>query len=185
CNDGERQLLRPRIETERAHLASSHGERLPAGSAEDRKLSRREAARIEVREGVALEGRTEVARRGVGRSQQRQRRAEIRAGIDALRFGHAEGPARRKHALEQRHSALDIQSLVQRVRLLEQLRRAVRRAVWRGTALRDQRKARDHAERENDDELPHGRAPSRLVRAIRPRDRVWPTVTVMVVSKAW
>src|SRR5207244_3694213 len=54
-----------------------------------------------------------------------------------------------------------------------------------GGALRDQPKARDHAEREDDDELPHGRAPSRLVRAIRPRERVWPTVIVMVVSKAW
>src|SRR5207245_11061718 len=103
---------------------------------------------------------------------QNKRGAEVRIGLDSLLFRDLVGPARRHDLPQQRQRALDLEPLVQFLRLAQQVG---------GLRLGADRRRRCHDQRQAQGETLHGsRSPAG--RGIRPSATVLPAVTTSVVS---
>ncbi len=138
--DREPRALRAGIDTRGLHRAGRHGEREASCLLEQPELGRREALRIQVREGVALDRGSEVEEGGVAHAGQGQGRAQVGIGLDALFCRDLVGPAGRHDLAQQRQRPLDLELLVQRLRLAQQVGGLGLRACLGGRCY-DQRQA--------------------------------------------
>ena len=170
-DDGEGDPGRARVHPGGLDRAHRDGERAPSGFVKGRQLGRREPARVELRERIPLDRRAEVQHGGVAFPRERETGAEILVRVDALVRRHLERPVGRDDLTQQRQRPLDLEPLVELVRLHQQLLRA---------ALRGQRGRRADREQRRPDEPPH---PAPRVRSVtRPSDSVPPGSITTVVS---
>ena len=120
--------------------ANGDGQRAPPGFGKGRELGGREQARIEVGERIPLDRRAEVQDGRVAFPRDRKAGAEVFVRVDTLVACHLERPVGRDDLAQQRQRSLDFESLVELVRLPQQLRRAALRGECRcGTGRQDNR----------------------------------------------
>ena len=170
-HDGEGDPGRARVHPGGLDRAHRDGECAPPCFVEGRELGRREPARIELGERIALDRGAEVQHGGIALPRERETGTEILVCVDPLVRRDLEGPVGRDDLTQQRQRPLDLEPLVELVRLHQQLLRA---------ALRGQRGRRADREQRRPDEPPH---PAPRVRSVtRPSDSVPPGSITTVVS---
>src|SRR5207247_4697901 len=133
----------------------------------------REPLRIQVGKGIPLDRTAEVPERGVAHAGQGERRAQIGVCLQALLLGDVGGPTRGHDPPQQRQRALDLELLVQILRLPQQ---------GCGLGLGRERLGRCHEQCHAQGEASHC-CGSRPRNAIRPSDIVPPDSTTTMVSK--